>query len=102
MVGPSAVEAASRVFPDIMFIGVNGVDAERGLTSLSAEEAQLIAVMMRQSARKIVVADHSKLGIAATHLIAPVSGIEMLITDAGASEAQLAPFIARNVQVRVV
>src|ERR1035438_3462332 len=46
MVGPAAVHTASRIFPDKIFIGVNGIDAERGLTSLSAEEAELIAILM--------------------------------------------------------
>jgi DeoR family transcriptional regulator of aga operon len=102
MVGPLAVHAASRIFPDKMFIGVNGIDTARGLTSLSPEEAELIAVLMRQSRRRFVVVDHSKLGAVASYLIAPTEGIEALITDTGASEEQIAPFLAKGIEVRRV
>jgi DeoR family transcriptional regulator of aga operon len=99
MVGPAAVHSARRIFPDKMFVGVNGMDADRGLTSLDEEEAELISVMMEQSKRKIVVADHTKLGAVATHLIAPVDGVERLITDTAAADLQLAPFGARKIEV---
>lgn len=99
LVGRTAVAGASQIFADKMFIGVNGADAEHGLTSLSAEEADLISVMMRQSKRKIVVADHSKLGVVAAHLIAPVTEVEMLITDTGADDGQIAPFLAKDIRV---
>lgn len=99
MVGPASIQSARRIFPDKMFIGVNGMDADRGLTSLDEEEAELISVMMQQSKRKIVVADHTKLGAVATHLIAPVDGVERLITDTAATDAQLAPFAAHHIEV---
>lgn len=102
MVGPSAVAAAGRVFPDKMFIGVNGIDAERGLTSLDADEAELIAVMMRQAKRRIVVADSSKLGAVARHFISPADEVEMLITDSGASDGDVGPFLHAGIEVRRV
>jgi DeoR family transcriptional regulator of aga operon len=99
LVGPAAVQAARRVFPDKMFIGVNGIHAEHGLTSLDEEEAELISVMMQQSKRRIVVADHTKLGTVATHLIAPVERIQTLVTGAEASADQLAPFASSTIEV---
>jgi DeoR family transcriptional regulator of aga operon len=54
---------------------------------------------VQQAKRKIAVADHSKLGVVAKWLICPNEMIEMLITDSGATEESVAPFLARGVKV---
>ncbi|GAB3298275.1 DeoR/GlpR family DNA-binding transcription regulator [Hymenobacter tenuis] len=102
LVGPAAAQALSQFFVDKVFIGVNGLDAQRGLTSLHPEEAAVIQVMLRQAKRRIVVADHSKLGVVATSLICPATEVHQLITDTGATEAQLAPFRQLGLDVVVV
>jgi DeoR family transcriptional regulator, aga operon transcriptional repressor len=81
---------------------VNGLDAGKGLTSLNEAEAEVIAVMMRQSRLRILVADHSKLGAVATHFIAPAEEAHLLITDRGAKEEQLAPLRELGMEVRLV
>jgi DeoR family transcriptional regulator of aga operon len=99
LVGPAAVAAVKALFVDVLFIGVNGIDAERGLTCLNADEAEINRTMVQQARRKIAVADHSKLGVVAKWLICPNEMIEMLITDSGATEESVAPFLARGVKV---
>ena len=42
LVGPLANHAAQSVFPDIMFIGVDGIDAKRGLTCTHPHEAEFL------------------------------------------------------------
>ncbi|UOR06843.1 DeoR/GlpR family DNA-binding transcription regulator [Hymenobacter aerilatus] len=99
LVGPATTQALSQFFVDKLFIGVNGIDAEKGLTSLHPEEASVIQVMVRQAKQCIVVADHTKLGTVATSLICPATKVHQLITDTGATEAQLAPFRALGIDV---
>jgi DeoR family transcriptional regulator, aga operon transcriptional repressor len=99
LVGPATAQALSQFFVDKVFIGVNGIDAEKGLTSLHPEEAAVIQVMIRQAKRRIVVADHTKLGAVATALICPAAEIHQLITDTGATEAQLAPFRRQGIDL---
>jgi DeoR family transcriptional regulator of aga operon len=55
--------------------------------------------LVEHSKRKIVVADHSKLGSVAKWLLCPVSEVNMLITDSGASEEAVAPFEALGIKV---
>ena len=102
VVGPATAQALSQFFVDKLFIGVNGIDAEKGLTSLHPEEAAVIQVMVRQAKQRIVVADHTKLGTVATSLICPTIEVHQLITDTGATEAQLDPFRQLGIDVLLV
>jgi DeoR/GlpR family transcriptional regulator of sugar metabolism len=102
LVGPAAVATMAGLFVDVLFVGVNGIDAQRGLTCFNADEADINLSMVRQSKRKIAVADHSKLGVVAKWLICPIDAIDMLITDSGATENAVAAFLERGVEVRRV
>jgi DeoR/GlpR family transcriptional regulator of sugar metabolism len=99
LVGPAAVASVRNVFIDVMFIGVNGIDAERGLTCANPDEAEINKAMVLQSKRKIAVTDHSKLGIVTKWLICACDAIDQLITDASATDEAIAPFIKRGVNV---
>jgi len=102
LVGPAASATMERVFVNIMFIGANGIDAQKGLTCFNADEAEINCTMVRQAKRRIAVADHSKLGVVTDWLICPTDAIEMLITDDGATEKMIAPFLEKGVKVRRV
>lgn len=102
LVGPAAIQTLSAIFPDKAFIGVNGVDADHGATAYHPDEAALNSTMVRQSREKIIVADHSKLGVLATHLICRIKEISLIITDTGASNEAVAGFMQKGIEVRRV
>jgi DeoR family transcriptional regulator of aga operon len=102
LVGAEAVTAMTGVCVDVLFIGVNGIDAQRGLTCINADEVEINRTMVRQAKRKIAVADHSKLGIATKWVICPATAIDMLITDSGATNKMIAPFLKKQIEVRRV
>lgn len=102
LVGPTAIHAMSQIFVDKVFIGVNGIHAEKGLTAYHADEAAINRTMIGQAKRKIVVADYSKLGAVVTSLICAIEDVNMLITDTGATDEQIQPFIAKGVEVQRV
>lgn len=99
LVGPAATNAMSRIFLDKVFIGVNGIDAEKGLTCISQEEADINQTIIRQARKKIVVADHTKLGVVVSSLICGIREIDMLITDTGATDEMVSPFVAQGLKV---
>lgn len=99
LVGPQAVASVKGLFIDVLFVGVNGIDAQRGLTCLSPDEADINRAMVQQAKRKIAVTDHSKLGVVTKWLICPVDEIDQLITDSGATDEMIAPFLERGVKV---
>jgi DeoR family transcriptional regulator of aga operon len=58
--------------------------------------------MIHQAKKVIVVADSSKLGAVTAALVCPISDIDVLITDTGASDKTVASFTERGVEVRRV
>ena len=102
LVGQEAAANMSRVYVDLLFIGANGIDAQKGLTCINGDEAEINRSMVLQARRKIAVADHSKLGVVTRWLICPAESLEMLITDAGATDKMIAPFLERKIEVRRV
>lgn len=102
LVGPLAAQSLEQVFVDKLFLGANGVDAERGLTCYHAAEAGANRVMVKQAKWKIAVADSSKLGVVATHRICAASQVDLLITDTRASDEVVKAFEAKGVEVRRV
>ena len=102
LAGDDAIRTLRQYFVDTAFIGVNGIDPSYGLTCYNPDEASLIAAMVEQSKRQVVVADHTKLSVVATHRICPVEAIRMVITDSGASDEMAAAYVRRGVEVRRV
>ncbi len=92
LVGPIANQATEMLFADIMFIGVDGLDAVHGLTCTNAAEAELLRKLVHHSTVKVAIADHSKLGAVSKWLLCPASEINQLITDSGANDEAIAPF----------
>jgi DeoR family transcriptional regulator of aga operon len=102
LTGPAANYAMSQVFVDKAFLGVNGIDAQKGLTSGNSGEAAINQVLVKQAKEKIVVADHTKLGQVATYRFCGSEDVHVLITDCGASDELIAPFLDRGIEVRRV
>ena len=99
LVGSLANDAIEKLFADIIFIGVDGMSAEHGLTCTNASEAGLLRKLAYHSKRRVVVADHSKLGAVSKYLLCFSSEVHELITDAGASDEAVAPFRELGVKV---
>jgi DeoR family transcriptional regulator of aga operon len=99
LTGPAAIRFMDDVYLDRLFLNVVGLHPERGCTTMEQDEALTFRAMVRQSREVIVVADSSKLGRISPSLICPITDIHTLVTDTGASEEQLAPFLERNVKV---
>jgi DeoR family transcriptional regulator of aga operon len=102
LVGPLATRAAEMLFADIMFIGVDGISAEQGLTCVNSLEAEFLQSLVRHSKKKVVVADHSKIGAVAKWLLCPTSEIDLLITDNGVGDEVLAPFKSLDIDIMLV
>jgi len=99
LVGPLATAAAEMLFSDIMFIGVDGIDAKKGLTCTNPSEAEVLRKLVQHAKMKVVVADHSKLGSVSKYLLCPIKEIDRLITDTGASASAIAPFEKLGIDV---
>src|ERR1700747_1790641 len=99
LIGPLANTAAETLFSDIMFIGVDGIDAKQGLTCTNPSEAEVLRKLVQHAKMKVVVADRSKLGSVSKYLLCPTKGIDKLITDIGASTSAIVPFEKLGIEV---
>ena len=99
LVGPLATAAAEMLFSDVMFIGVDGIDAKQGLTCTNPSEAEVLRKLVQHAKVKIVVADHSKLGSVSKYLLCSTREVDRLITDSGAAPSAIAPFQKLGIEV---
>jgi DeoR family transcriptional regulator, aga operon transcriptional repressor len=102
LVGSLADATLRSVYVDVAFVGVDGVDAERGLTTQNEVEAATNRVLMDRAKRTIVVADATKLGRVAFAEIAGVERADQLITNTGADAEQLGRLEAAGLTVTCV
>lgn len=100
LTGPVAISAVGEMFVDKVFIGVDGIHPEHGLTTNYPDQAAVHRAMMRQSRQRIIVADHTKIGDVGTALIGPTSEVNVIITDKGVSPKLAAQFTAKKIDVR--
>jgi DeoR family transcriptional regulator, aga operon transcriptional repressor len=102
LVGSLAEETLRGLNVDLAFVGVDGVDAKRGLTTQNEVEAATNRALMSRATSTIVVADASKLGRVALAQIAGIEGADRLITNEGADAEQVARLRAAGLAVTAV
>ncbi|WP_404448061.1 DeoR/GlpR family DNA-binding transcription regulator [Microbacterium marinum] len=81
-VGAQTVEAIGRLRPDIAFIGTNGVAAGFGLSTPDPDEAAVKRAVVASARRVVVVADSEKFDAELLVSFAPLSDVDVLISDA--------------------
>jgi DeoR/GlpR family transcriptional regulator of sugar metabolism len=96
-VGAEAIEALRQVRADACVLGICSVDAEVGITTSHHEEAHVKRAMVAVSAEVIALATADKLQTASPWVVAPVTDLTHLVTDAG--EDVTAPYAAVGVSV---
>lgn len=70
---------------DTLFLGVDGLDLQFGLTTHHEPEARLNHRMVERARRIVVLTDSSKFGKVSLHRIARLEEIHAIITDGGIS-----------------
>jgi DeoR family fructose operon transcriptional repressor len=88
-VGDWAARALADINVDVAFLGANGIDVERGMTTPDPDEAAIKRLMVGSARRRIVLADHSKIGNISLCKHADLDDVDLLITDTGIPDARL-------------
>jgi DeoR/GlpR family transcriptional regulator of sugar metabolism len=84
LVGALAENVFSEFNCDTAFIGVGGVHPVKGITDYNPDDARIKRLAIGAAARKVLLADASKLGRAAFVNVATADEIDVLVTDAAA------------------
>lgn len=85
-----------------LFLGVDGIDIEFGLTTTNMMEAQLNKKMIAASQKTIVLADSSKFGKRGFGRICGLEDIEQVITDSNVSEHVVDVLKGMGIEVTIV
>ena len=86
--GVDTIDQLQRYQPTWSILSVDGVDAERGITTYHAEEVIIDRAMMERSHQTIIAADHRKVGWTGFTRICGIEG-HTLVTDSGSDPAVL-------------
>ncbi len=99
IVGNESEKSLEHYFAELCVISVDGVDLERGLTNNSQFAANITKILIKQTRKKILVADNSKLGQITLIPICPLETMDILITDKSAPESFIAQARERGLEV---
>jgi DeoR family transcriptional regulator of aga operon len=102
LVGPLATGILRELTLDLAFLGVDAFDAVLGAASHHEGEAAMNSLLASRARKIIVIADSSKLGKHAFARVCPMEKVSTLVTDALATDAAVAPFLAAGIEVLCV
>jgi DeoR/GlpR family transcriptional regulator of sugar metabolism len=81
LIGPLTVASVSRLHADLVFMSATGIDLGRGISTANIVESETKAAMMRAGTERVVLADHTKLGIVSLAPFATWGEIDCLVTN---------------------
>jgi DeoR family transcriptional regulator, aga operon transcriptional repressor len=102
LVGPLAEDVLEEMHADILFLGVDGFDAEIGITTPNFLESRVNRAMVKAARRVVVVCDSTKFGRRSLSRIVPPSAIHCVITDKGLTRATEEALRAQNIELVLV
>lgn len=101
-VGGFAILTLEQVFGSKCFIGVDGVSLDAGLTTPHHQEAEIARMMIKRTQGSVIVlADSSKIGGVSPFVTAPLSEVDVLVTDWGISRDDRAALEETGIEVIV-
>lgn len=83
VVGNDAINTLSNVYCSKLFMGVDGIDMNFGITTGTMEEAEIMRQMIKSSEQSIILADSSKFGKKGFARVCGFDKVTTLITDGG-------------------
>jgi DeoR family fructose operon transcriptional repressor len=100
-VGGLTTQALAAINVDVAFLGTNALSFDRGLTTPDPDEAAVKQQMLTAARQRVFLVDSSKFGHESLARHATLADVDVLITDAAATEDQRNRFRAADVVVEV-
>lgn len=102
VIGPIGEKMLAEFTFTKLFLGVDGIDLDYGLTTTNAMEASLNKVMIDAAQRIVVLADSSKFGRKGFGRICGLDDVDQIITDNGIDEKTRNKIIELGIDLLVV
>lgn len=102
LVGPLTVGVLNQVVLDIVVLGVDGLDPDRGLMAHQEDEAAISRLLAERAHRVVVATDSSKIGRRAFARICALDQVHFLVTDTAITAGDRARIADAGVKVIAV
>ena len=102
VVGKYAESPLADVSCSKLFLGVDGIDLDFGITTTDIREADLNKAMMRSAQKTIVLADSSKFRRRGFSKIASIDEVDLIVTDSGISDKIVQRIEASGIELEIV
>ena len=102
VIGNYAEYVLKNVSCSKLFLGVDGIDLDYGLSTTNLEEAELNKKMLNAAQKVIVLADSSKFGKKSFARICDLSQVDEIITDCGISNSIRERLEEKEIKVTIV
>ena len=100
--GDQAEQSLLNYHFDMLFLGVDAIDLDRGVSTHNEDEARLNRRMCEVAERIIVVTDSTKFNRSSRHKIIDTQRIDMIIVDEGIPTESLEGLRKSGIDVRLV
>lgn len=84
---------------DKAVLGVTGIDPEFGMSTADHPEAEIKQLLLRAARQRIALGDHTKFGRQNFAFVAPVTDIDILVTDSGVEQKYVEQLRDKGIQV---
>ena len=98
-IGAKAMRDAEAFRPDILVLGVCGIDLEAGVTASSFEDAEFKRFLASRSRSVLVAITNDKLSAAAPYSVVPLSRVAHAVIEADADETEAAALAAAGIDI---
>lgn len=101
VIGSYAEDILKDFYCTKLYLGVDGIDFEFGITTSNSMEAQLNRKMMSVAQKVIVLSDHTKFGKRGFSKICGLDEIDEIITDKGIPSSIAEKFISSGIKLTI-
>ncbi len=97
--GPTAEKLIGEYHADKAFIGIDGISVNNGLSSYDEKEARITLRMAENADKVFLLCDSSKIEKDSFYRFAPVSLIDVLITEKEVEKEIVSNYMANNITI---
>lgn len=100
--GSSAIRTIENLHVDTAFMGANGINTQKGVTTPSVETADIKRIMMNNARKVVLMAASQKVGVTSFVKFADISDLDYFITDFEVRQDDIRRFEDADVKVELV
>lgn len=90
--GAATLESLATFRTDICLLGICSLHPELGITAIDLEETHVKRLMIQNATEVVALSTTEKLGTAAPFVVAPMTELTHIITEANVTDAMLEPY----------